>query len=120
MPQRLVLVVDDEPPVRAYIRDVLQRNGYQIIEADRAVHAIELARGVGTAIDLMITDINMPEMDGVALARLMKAEFPFTKVLLVTGFGLDAADDVADLNILRKPFTPADLLAAVRELLAES
>jgi CheY-like chemotaxis protein len=58
------LVVDDEPSVRNFIRAVLRSDGFQTIEAENGVQALELMRKLGTGVDLLVSDIQMPKMDG--------------------------------------------------------
>ena len=68
MPHKTSLIVDDEPSVRNFIIAVLQNDGFQTIEAENGVHALELLNKLDGAVDLLVSDIKMPVMDGIKLA----------------------------------------------------
>jgi two-component system, cell cycle response regulator CpdR len=82
---KISLVVDDEPSVRNFIMAVLQSDGFQSIEAENGAQALELLRKPGTDVDLVVTDIKMPLMDGMTLACSVRAEFPAIPIILVSG-----------------------------------
>jgi CheY-like chemotaxis protein len=113
-----ILLVEDEDDVRPVMEYVLHSHGYRVLSAQHGQEALELASD-GTAIDLLLTDVVMPEMDGPELAhRLGRPGLP---VLYVSGLAPHRArrdgvlsDDVA---FLQKPFTPDLLTRAVREVL---
>lgn len=116
-----ILLVDDEEPVRALLKRSLEIDGHVVttaMDGSDALSRVEEARG---GFDLLVTDIRMPIMDGIALTLAIKREYPDLLVLLMTGFadqrerakGLDAL--VAD--VLTKPFGVADLRAAVNRIL---
>src|SRR5690242_12777926 len=86
MSEKISLVVDDEPSVRTFITAVLRSNGFQTIEADNGSHALELLRKLGTGVDLIVSDIQMAVMDGIALAYSVRAEFPAIPLVLISGF----------------------------------
>jgi CheY-like chemotaxis protein len=113
-----VLVVDDERAVRALVVSALKRRGHDVREAESA----DAARGVlstGT-FDLLLTDANMPGMNGVDLARLVAAEQPNLRIIVMSGFAEEAlalGDLRGRVSLLPKPFTSADLQARVAETL---
>jgi CheY-like chemotaxis protein len=119
MSHKISLIVDDEPSVRWYIRTVQQSGGFQTIEAENGVQALELMRKLGTSVDLLVSDIKMPKMDGITLACSVRAEFPAIPLILVSGHAeieqLEHPD--ADFEFVQKPFLPATLLRVVKKLM---
>ena len=111
------LVVDDDPSVRKFIKAVLQNNGFQISEAENGVQALELLRKLSGAVDLLVSDIKMPLMDGIALACSVRNEFPAIPIILVSGYTAAGHAPCADYEFLQKPFFPATLLAVVNRVL---
>jgi CheY-like chemotaxis protein len=107
--ERVVLVVDDDPGVLRVTEAILRRKGYSPIAAPGPLEALHVSRSFQDAIDLLLTDIVMPEMDGVALAQLILTERPQTRVLLMSGF----ADAQSRLPLLKKPFLVKDLIEQV-------
>ena len=115
-----VLVVDDEPPIRELQKRVLTQAGYDVytvVDADQALQWISEEHPV----DLVIADVNMPDVTGDEMARQIRALRPDLKILFVTGFAdrLFANQPVlwADQAYLDKPFTQRGLLEAVSLLL---
>lgn len=105
---RKVLVVDDDPVVGTSFDRVLSRKGYTVITAHDAAEALEQLRR--EEVDLVVTDIRMPGMDGLQLAETVKARRPWTPVVIVTGYG-DRADEerarTAGVSaFLHKPLSP--------------
>jgi two-component system, cell cycle sensor histidine kinase and response regulator CckA len=107
-----VLVVDDEPVICSLVTEVLQRDGHAVFTAGCGSQALSLFRL--HEIDLVISDVVMPEMDGPALARKLQAERPGLPVLLMSG--CCESGRVHSFDFLSKPFTLAELLARVRTL----
>ena len=115
-----ILVVDDDELALRSMRAILQHNGFaQVLEAHNGVKALALVRRLGEAIGLIVTDIHMPEMDGIGLVHLVKQEFPNISVIFVSGQlqpkELVESDEIC--AFVRKPFLPKTLVAAVRECL---
>jgi CheY-like chemotaxis protein len=112
----LILVVDDEPDIRGVLRDQLELEGFRVLEAGRALEAVEIARE--RLPDLITMDLMLPDLDGFEAIRLLREtertrEIP---VVLLSGVELDA-DDTRALGPtahLTKPFSRLDLLTAVR------
>ncbi len=117
MANPLCLVVDDEPRVRTYISIVLQSGGFETIEAGNGIQAMETLRSSPNRVDLVISDISMPLMNGHALASSVRAEFPGIAIILITGY---TATPTADVPMLQKPFLPGALLGAATAALARS
>jgi two-component system cell cycle sensor histidine kinase/response regulator CckA len=117
--QPIVLVVDDEAPIRQIERRLLEQAGYQVIEASSAVDALALLHD-GKSIDLLIADLDMPEVSGDEMVRRIRTERPDLKVLYVTGH-IDRLMDARPLwdgeAFLDKPFSMNGLVEAVSLLL---
>jgi signal transduction histidine kinase len=116
-----VLVVEDEELVRVAARRILERHGYVVLEAADGPAALALSEQHEAAIELMITDVVMPKMNGRELARRIVALRPTIKVIYVSGYADDAIGEDRLLRggaaYLQKPFSPDALLRKVRELL---
>jgi PAS domain S-box-containing protein len=117
----LVLVVDDEPSVSNVIRFLLTKNGYRVVVAGNGIEAIEIFAPRSAEFDLVISDLNMPEMGGDQLARVLPRVKPTVKVLLMSGAGsggITGDMDLAGARVIKKPFTSDELLKNVHEALA--
>jgi two-component system cell cycle sensor histidine kinase/response regulator CckA len=108
-----VLVVDDQDVVRDVIRLTLEGAGYTVLDAASPNDALELLRGRGP-IDLLVTDVVMPEMDAFELADRVACEVPGVRVLYTSGY----TDAGAEGPFIQKPFTPAQLVEKVSTVLA--
>ena len=110
-----ILLVEDQADVRLVVRRVLQNAGYIVLDASTPGDALELAGRHTGPIHVMLTDIVMPQMNGRALAALLKRRCPAMRVLYMSGY----ADTVLDPGTayLQKPFTPDTLVRTVREVL---
>ena len=119
MSHKISLVVDDEPSVRDFIIAVLQGDGFQTIEAENGVHALELLHKLGGAVDLLVSDIKMPLMDGITLACSVRAEFPAIPLILVSGYAEieQAKLPNSGFEFVQLPFHPATLLSAVKKVM---
>ena len=111
----MVLVVDDDQAVRDFVDRVLREAGYRTMVAGSGPEAIELA--AKEPIDLLLTDVNMPQMTGDELARRLRHDEPLLKVLYLTGFSDQLFNEKTTLwqdeAYLEKPCTIAGLLQAV-------
>jgi two-component system cell cycle sensor histidine kinase/response regulator CckA len=110
-----ILLVEDEDGVREVAHLALQREGYRVIEAPNAEAALALVENNPHEIDLLLTDIVMPGMNGRQLADRLKSRLTSGRVLLMTGYTDDPAASV--YPVIRKPFTPRALAQRVREIL---
>jgi two-component system cell cycle sensor histidine kinase/response regulator CckA len=108
-----VLVVDDQDVVRDVIRLALEGVGYTVLDAASPLEAIALARS-DSQIDLLVTDVVMPEMDAFELAERITSELPEVRVLFTSGY----TDAAAEGPFIQKPFTPAELVEKVGSVLA--
>jgi PAS domain S-box-containing protein len=112
-----VLLVEDNPEVQEVAGMLLEQLGYRVFLAQSAASALQFLAS-GEAVDLMFTDIVMPgELDGVALARRVKVEYPDTAVLLTSGYAKAADPLEAGFPILRKPYQLPTLARAIRNAL---
>lgn len=114
-----ILVVEDDDVVRDLIARILRRHGYEVLIADGPEQALQLIQG-GQPLDLLLTDMIMPEMNGMELAAKILAKRPGLHVLYASGhagseFVQDASADA--LHFLSKPFTAQSLIAKIREVL---
>lgn len=110
-----VLLVDDEPAFRTLLATTLSQDGYHVIEAgdgEEAVAAINKIKRV----DLVVTDIRMPHIDGITMAQTLRRAQPDVPVLFITGFPTDVATPVPNSFMLSKPFLREELMQAVHHL----
>ena len=119
-PAGTLLVVDDDPMVRDVETEILRLQGYTVLEAGSTAEALRVAASTPT-IDLLITDLSMPETDGLELTRRFRAVHPKTPVLLVSGslplLSVRSELDLDRFEFLAKPFQFDELLHKVRKLL---
>lgn len=109
-----VLVVDDETAVRRFAVRVLQREGYAVIEASDGAEALNLVRAEGASVEVVVSDIVMPRVNGVELMQALSVSHPSLPVILMSGYATAALSELgiaAPCSILTKPF-PADRLLA--------
>jgi two-component system cell cycle sensor histidine kinase/response regulator CckA len=114
---RTVLLVEDDALVSRIAERLLRRAGWTVLAADSAGNALEILKE--SACDLMISDVAMPGMDGVALTRLVLTRWPDLPVILTSGYERAAVDDGlqnANVEFLTKPYSRDDLLAAVERI----
>jgi two-component system cell cycle sensor histidine kinase/response regulator CckA len=117
-----VLVVEDNDAVRVAICRILRRAGYHVLEADGPSDAKQKCEQRGGSIDLLITDVVMPQMSGPELAQELSALRPGMKILFMSGYSGNAITRHGVLSegvmFLQKPFTPASVTHTVREVLS--
>jgi two-component system cell cycle response regulator CpdR len=117
-----VLIADDEDSMRSLVARAIAMDGHDTVTAEDGAEALEILSRENGAFDLLLTDIKMPIMDGIALALTVKRDFPDVTILLMTGFadqrerasGLDAIVH----DVITKPFSIADIRAAAARALA--
>lgn len=116
-----VLIADDEEPVRRVASRLLARNGYAVREAANGAEALQILAAADGKIDLLVSDIIMPEMGGLELARRVTTEYPNLPILLISGYS-DAQElgqsIPPHLELLQKPFSGTELTAAAARCLA--
>ncbi len=120
--QGVILLVEDEAPVRAFASRALRLHGYTVIEADCAEAALEVTADAGTEIDIFVTDVIMPGLDGPTWVRRAIADRPNTPVVFVSGYAEDAlegsAETIPGSVFLPKPFSLRQLSETVEAALA--
>jgi CheY-like chemotaxis protein len=117
-----ILIADDEASMRALVARAIAMDGHQTVTAQDGAEALEILTREQGAFDLLLTDIQMPVMDGIALALAAARDFPHLTILLMTGYadqrerasGLDAIAH----DVVTKPFSVADIRTAVADALA--
>ena len=116
-----LLVVEDEEGVRNMVVHVLERQGYQVLKAANGLEAMDICQNYESPIDLLVTDVVMPQINGRQLAEILHLQFPSMKVLYMSGYTDDAVIRSgvmqAETNFLQKPFTTVVLARKVREVL---
>jgi CheY-like chemotaxis protein len=110
----LSLVVDDEPKIRAYINAVLRREFFETLEAEGGNQALEMVNVAGGAIDLIVTDLQMPKGDGLSFANAVRKTFPAIPIVLLSGH--TKPDTV--FEFVEKPFAADTLAQVIRKLVA--
>jgi len=122
--QGTILLVEDEEGLRSLNARGLRSRGYSVIEASNGVEALEALEQKNGAIDLVVSDVVMPEMDGPTLLKTMRGRNPDLKIIFVSGYAEDAFDKSLPENqqfaFLPKPFTLSQLVAAVKETMSPS
>ena len=117
-----ILLVEDDDSVRTFTARALQIDGHTVDQADDGDIGLEKATARSGGYDLVLSDIRMPTMDGIAMAKEIARSFPAMKILLMTGYAeqRERARDVAAvvIDVVQKPFTLADIRAAVAKALA--
>jgi two-component system chemotaxis response regulator CheY len=117
----VILAVDDSASMRQMVRYTLEAAGYQVLEASDGIEALEIARQTGA--DLVLTDVNMPRMDGITLVRELRAldTYKFVPMLvLTTESGSDTkmrGKQAGATGWIVKPFNPEQLLATIARVL---
>jgi CheY-like chemotaxis protein len=112
-----ILIADDEPALRSLVARALMQHGHDVLTSADGAEAADVLEREGGRIDLLLADIRMPVMDGIALALAAARDFPRLPILLMTGYadqrerasGLDAI--IRDVMV--KPFTPDEIASAV-------
>src|SRR5215475_4507720 len=111
-----ILVVDDEPFFRSGIISILRKAGFHTIEARDGLEAYEIVRAIGASIELLLTDFQMPRMDGLSLIASVRELHPKMPVLLVTSLRLESRP--TNYAVLNKPIGREALLEAVESTIA--
>jgi two-component system cell cycle response regulator CpdR len=112
-----VLIADDEDSMRSLVARAIAMDGHETVTAADGAEALDILTGDARAFDLLLTDIKMPIMDGIALALAVTRDFPDLIILLMTGFA-DQRERASGLNaivydVVTKPFSVADIRSAV-------
>jgi two-component system cell cycle sensor histidine kinase/response regulator CckA len=119
-----ILLVEDARTVRKLVLRYLENHGYSVLAAESGVEALQIAAEHAGKIDLLVTDVVLPKIDGHELATQLAKTRPETRVIYMSGFSDDVLSrhgvDAADLTLIQKPFTQQQLLSEVRRVLQES
>jgi len=115
-----ILLVDDDEALRRFVRRILMQQGFHVIEASDGAEALEVASAYAEPVDLLLTDVIMPKVNGLVLAQRLLQKRPGIGVLYMSGY-VEKSMLLAkhpESILLQKPFTPDALIAAVRQVLA--
>jgi two-component system cell cycle sensor histidine kinase/response regulator CckA len=119
--QGTILLVEDEDPVRAVNARALTARGYTVLEAASGVEALQIIEERGTSVDLVVSDVVMPEMDGPTLLGELRKLYPDLKVIFVSGYAEDAfkrnLPEGEEFNFLPKPFSLRQLVETVKQVI---
>jgi len=118
----LILIIDDEPQIRSMLKLMLERDGYEVAEAPDGIEGIRIYRQ--NPADLIITDLIMPNKDGIGVIIDLKKEFPNVKIIAMSGGGLNkpegylkGAKKLGAACTLTKPIDRGEMLRAIKDLL---
>jgi CheY-like chemotaxis protein len=119
-----ILLVEDSDTVRKLVRRYFQNHGYNVLDAPSGIDALQRASDFGGRIDLLVTDVVMPRMDGHELAQVLGRMQPEIKILFMSGFSEDTLSRhgvrASDIDLVQKPFSPPTLLREVRRVLSDA
>ena len=117
-----ILIVEDEEAVRSLMRTALEQNGYRVLIAADGVEALKLISSHSGPLDLLVTDLLMPGMNGAELGRKVKDRLPGIGVLYVSGYAeeMRQSGEIDESSFVQKPFAPQSLLRKVRDMLDRS
>ncbi|TPI18797.1 response regulator [Mesorhizobium sp. B4-1-1] len=117
-----LLIVEDDESVRTLAARALERDGHKVTIATDGAQGLDMIRQAGGYYDLVVSDIRMPEMDGIEMATAAAREFPTMRIVLMTGYA-DQRERAEELNgiildVVQKPFTLAEIRARVGKALS--
>lgn len=114
----VILIAEDEVVIRNLVRHILQAEGHEILAAADGYEALELSRRYAGNIDLLITDVKMPRMDGLELIEKLVKERPNIRVMVMSGhLSEEVRGRQSGFAFLQKPFPPRAFLSKVKEVL---
>ena len=113
----VILVVDDEVVVRNFVQRVLSGEGFSVLVAGNGHEALQLSRAFSGTIHMLLTDVEMPGIDGFQVAEQLRVSMPHMRIMFMSGKLADTRTEPA--NFLSKPFQPQALVARVRETLSD-
>lgn len=117
MSDHFCLIVDDEPAIRTYIRMILEGERLKSLEAENAGHALRILQKLGSSLDFVISDVNMPgDMSGIDLAHSIRNTFPALPVILISGYGENK--EYGGFAFIPKPFSVETIRNAVKRAMA--
>lgn len=115
-----ILLVDDDEALRRFVQRILIQQGFHVIQASNGAEALGVASAYAQPVDLLLTDVIMPKVNGLVLAQRLLQERPHIGVLYMSGY-VEKSMLLAkhpESMLIQKPFTPDALIAAVRQVLA--
>ena len=117
-----LLIVEDDESVRTLAARALERDGHTVTIASDGAQGLEMIQRAGGSYDLVVSDIRMPEMDGIEMATVASRQFPAMKIMLMTGYA-DQRERAEELNgiildVVQKPFTLAEIRGRVGKALS--
>ena len=118
--RRTILLVEDEGALRRMLHSVLQRSGYDVRSAASAEEALVMMGAHAGALDILVTDVILPDINGVVLAQKIREQRPDVRVLFMSGYTHEVVEQALmspDRAFIQKPFTPPRFLAKIREVL---
>lgn len=115
MSTRSCLIVDDEPSIRAYVKAILEREQFQTLEAQNGVEALHMVEKLGEILDLIVSDIRMPDGDGITFACAVREIFPTLPIVFISGYAEVERQQHPSgaFEFVQKPFLPGTLLEAM-------
>ncbi len=123
MSKPLILVVEDEPHIREMLAEMLEGQGFQVVSAANGQEALEWLKEHNFSVDLIITDVVMPKMDGVQLFRELQKFAPQIPMIFISGYAEHILEkygvDETSFKIIKKPFTFSQILGEIRKLLGD-
>ena len=121
MEQKIILVVDDDPVNRKLIKEFLEDSGYEVIEASDGTFALDILAKNGSKISLVLSDMDMPHMDGLTMLRQAQAKWPQIPIILMSGMVTEDNKEMAIIlgasEFLDKPFSAAMLFFKIDQVL---
>jgi len=115
---KTILVVEDDDLIRSIVRIVLERLGYVLLEACDGADGLIVSRNFSGRIDLVVSDVKMPIMDGPEMVSRLQVERPGIKVLLISAYSTQSLPPELTKDFLPKPFLPAGIEQKVQEIFA--
>jgi CheY-like chemotaxis protein len=112
-----VLVVEDNDAVRQLVVMLLEQKGHDVLSASNGLEGLMVYSSYHSRVDLVLTDVDMPQMDGIQLVARIRSQDPARKILFMSGRATEDSDRIGNCPILSKPFRPDQLMAAVETLL---
>ena len=117
-----LLLVEDDDSVRTLAARALARDGHEVHEAGDGAQGLAAIQAAGGGFDLVVSDIRMPELDGIEMAKAAAAAYPALRIMLVTGYAdqRERAEELDGiiLDVVQKPFTLAEIRSRVERVLA--
>ena len=110
-----ILIVDDEPMIRRFVRLLLEQSGFAVLDAGDGNEALSLFQAHRDAISLVLTDVLMPDMNGPTLVEHIRRMNPGVAVLFISAYCETLRDDMGSIECLPKPFLPDELVHKVQE-----